>query len=940
MTIPKRYKMKVPKLSVRSIFYSLLCAFLTSSMALAQVIEKTYLTTDKEIYEPEDTVWFKGYVFDDVNVLSDNSIALHIVISDEDGNKLRDTSWPIYDGVCYGQLIIPNGEGKYYISATSGKMTGVDTDQVFSKEIYVRSGIADEILLTAEFDQENNQVNLHADLSEREVAADERFVFELWSNTERISRGSVRTDTAGNASIRLGELNDGQDIFNVTIRSTDNNLAKEVKVSLPVRPIPKAIDLQFFPEGGQLVAGVSNRVAFKAIDDTGKPFDFSGRLFGPAGEVVDTLTSDYKGMGAFFLTPELGFYTVKIEEPIAFNATFQLPEAQASGISMAFVDSPNEGEKLVRLIPSESNIGDQITLRITQFDETIESFETTVDHRRFFPIPTTEIYPGIAKATLYDQNMNTIAERLFFANEDEKLSINIETDKEFYLPREKVEVTLTVRDIDNEPVRGNFSLAAIDDTRAHGPNDQQPHLLAQVLLNSELKGTIPTPNFYFSGDPRAREYLDLVMMTHGWRKYSPSPLGDPEALIGTLIHRRNKKKVIANTELSLINLTNFFTEDIPVDDEGNFYVGSELFKSRGDSFLLSTQVRKKDEKPNMLINDTTRLSLINHKKNIITTLGNRSLVPDFSIYQKVNKIQPDRFQNTLILNSVTVKARRLSNNNCVLNDAFFEYPWTTKTVAELDLSDLDIVTLLKQVSVDVRGYGKVQRTRTQDPAAGGAVTAEPGSRGVRYPMVFSYDALLAHDVRIQEGVRGISPNGTIIPKWTQTVPYFVMINCKPIRPANNTTLPDDTNPTPYDHMHRTELESIDFRNIESISVKTAGISLTPMILINTIDGVVIRKPRLLKFHTFATFYNKPVEFYQPKYETEEARNLQIPDLRTTIHWASNVITDEEGKAKLSFYNADRPNRIRITVEGINGDSQMGFAQKDYRVLTPSNPNQD
>lgn len=893
-----------------------------------QVIEKIYLGTDKEIYEPSDTLWFKGYVFNQFNGLSDQSVALHITLIDEEGTTIRDTSWPIYDGVTHGQIPMPRQEGKYLLNAFSGKMIGAGAENVFTKEVFIRSEISDEINISASWEPSSENVLIIANLSDREPASDERFVYELWSKDERVSRGSFRTDGQGAASLNLSELKDANKAQSILIRSTDNDLTKEVKLNIPLNRQPSDIDLKFFPEGGNLVASIPNKIAFKAIDNQGDPFDFEGLLYNSERQVIDTIRSEYMGMGAFFLSPETTHYYVKIIKPFEFNKEFSLPEAMRSGTVMSIVNSPVNNEKLIRLTSTDDKVGNEVILRIDQYDETIVSYGTILKSRQFLPKVTDNLHPGIVKITLYDQDSVPLQERLVFVKEDEQLKLEISTNKEFYLPREQVDVTLKVLDHNGDPVMGNFSLAAIDDTRSKSPNPDQPHLMAQMLLNSELKGQIPTPNYYFSNSPDARKRLDLVMMTHGWRKYRTSIYKDPEGIFGTLADGRSSRKTIKGTSLSLISLNTFMTEEIPVDESGNFYVGSQFFKARGDSFLLSTEVRGKKEKPNLKISDTTRLNLINFKKKIGQSL--LSDTPDFSIYLKKNKVSMDQFQNTMILNSVTVTARSFSENPCSLNDIHFEYPWKTMTADELDLSNLDIVSLSKQVSLNVRGYGEVLRERIIAPGIGRGANFF-SSETTKYPMVFSFDALLSEDVRWQPGPRG--GGGMVEARWYQTVPYFVMINCKPIRPANNTTPFGAANPVAYDMRHRSVLESIDFGNIESISVKAGGVSLTPMILINTVNGHLNCKPQLQSFYTFATYYDEPIEYYIPKYETEEEKNLPIPDLRTTIHWVSNVITNEEGQASVSFYNADRPNRIRITVEGINGDSQMGFAQKDYRVLS-------
>lgn len=109
-----------------------------------------------------------------------------------------------------------------------------------------------------------------------------------------------------------------------------------------------------------------------------------------------------------------------------------------------------------------------------------------------------------------------------------------------------------------------------------------------------------------------------------------------------------------------------------------------------------------------------------------------------------------------------------------------------------------------------------------------------------------------------------------------------------------------------------------------------------MVDIHTIDDKIIYRPFSKKFFTYALKTEQEAEFYTPKYDTKEKRDLEIPDLRTTIHWEHTIITDENGMAEVQFYNADRDNRIRITVEGLGSLQRFGFAQKDYRVLMPAN----
>jgi len=69
-------------------------------------------------------------------------------------------------------------------------------------------------------------------------------------------------------------------------------------------------------------------------------------------------------------------------------------------------------------------------------------------------------------------------------------------------------------------------------------------------------------------------------------------------------------------------------------------------------------------------------------------------------------------------------------------------------------------------------------------------------------------------------------------------------------------------------------------------------------------------------------YQLPIEFYSPKYDTQESIDNPKPDLRTTIYWKPNVLTDNEGNAKLDFYTADDPATYSVIIEGVSEDGRL------------------
>ena len=67
---------------------------------------------------------------------------------------------------------------------------------------------------------------------------------------------------------------------------------------------PSPVNLHFFPEGGEMVAGIENNIAFKASDSFGQPHKISGILYDQTGKALFNFNSTHDGMGNFILIPE------------------------------------------------------------------------------------------------------------------------------------------------------------------------------------------------------------------------------------------------------------------------------------------------------------------------------------------------------------------------------------------------------------------------------------------------------------------------------------------------------------------------------------------------------------------------------------------------------------------------------------------------------------
>jgi hypothetical protein len=155
---------------------------------------------------------------------------------------------------------------------------------------------------------------------------------------------------------------------------------------------------------------------------------------------------------------------------------------------------------------------------------------------------------GITRFTLYTADELPVAERLVFQNEQKNLHVSITTNKQKYLPRELVSLTIKTQDEKGNPVPSNLSLAVLDDKLWSFADDKQDHILSWLLMSAELKGKIEEPTFYFKKDePNAQAALDLVMLTHGYRYFDYTPIVEEQ---GKLAFTPDQPQVISGTVLN------------------------------------------------------------------------------------------------------------------------------------------------------------------------------------------------------------------------------------------------------------------------------------------------------------------------------------------------------------------------------------------------------
>jgi hypothetical protein len=650
------------------------------------------------------------------------------------------------------------------------------------------------------------------------------------------------------------------------------------KNSTPATTLPVVTTiLQFFPEGGDMIAGIKNKIAFKANDQWGRPVRIRG-VIQKNGAVIDSLKVLHDGMGFFFLIPEQGVkYTAKWKDAKNTEHTTDLPIAKPTGISMQIILLP--GKRIFSINrPAEAPdnlktlhlVGTMQQTMVIKANANLKD-TTTVSGT----IPVQSLPSGILTITVFDGNWNAVAERItHINNNDYSFPTEMAVQKWGLSKRGRNEIELTIP----ANIEANLSVSVTD---ASIETDSSENIFSRLLLTGDLKGHVYRPSYYFKNNSDSlSEQLDLVMMTHGWRRFkwedvtkgkfptitypkdtsyltlsgklfglSPGQLQGGGAVIMMVKERDSAAKMMM----------------APVERDGSFNRPDYIFF---DSLRIYFQPTKtlSGASVNFM---TSRIAALNYK---YPNFAGNSLFPDTTGYYR-HALLAEEAASILkqwkgkILETVSVTARKKPNVQ-VLDEKYASGLFKGMDAYQFDVLN-DPFALSSQ---DIFNYLQGKVAGLQISTGGGAPSLQwRGGAPLLYLDEVSTDPAMLSGISVMD------------------IAYI-----KVFRP------PFMGMGGMYGNGSNGAIAIYTRRGGDVTSKPGTGMSA------NTVVG-----------------YSPVREFYSPNYSTFVRENEQR-DVRTTLYWKPQIVlTPKKNKVTLVFYNTDVFSKaLRVVVEGMSKEGQL------------------
>lgn len=849
--------------------------------------EKVYLHLDKPYYAIGDDIWFKAYVINTQTAKpSEISGSLYVELINEKDSLKKQIKLPLVSGLTWGDFKLPDSlsEGNYRIRAYTQWMRNAGTEFFFDKTIKIGNSWANEVFTstTYNFVKENNLEKVAAKIrfsnKKGEPYASKDVSYDIQLSFRSLAKGKATTNEQGEVNISF--LNSQPNLYKSGKIVTTINLPENKKVTknIPVTATSNAVDVQFFPESGNFIEALPNKIAVKAMNAAGLGQDVSGTIIDNDGTEVNKFSTLHLGMGNFIINPQSGkTYTAKVKFADGSESSIPLPKAQPNGYILTV--NHTEENLSVKVLMSEKLVGAGTLKLVAQHNGNVYFVAKATSSKQIFTtsIPKKDLPSGIVQLTLFSATDVPICERLAFVkNPSEHMELLISSAKQSYARQEKVELNLQAKAAD-KPVNGSFSVSVTNMSAVKPDEENESNIFSSLLLTSDLVGYVEKPNYYFlKDDPDTQRALDNLLLTQGWRRFiwknviaGLAPIIRYQAekglkISGTITTYGGKP--VANSKVSVFSSSGgFFAIDTLTDEKGHFNFEPMSFN---DSTKFIVQARNAKNKASVEI----KLDVFDGQ--IITKNKNNG---DIEI--NVNEALSAYLQKS--------------------NNYFDELTRRGMLEKTFTLKEVKIVEKKNPApnSANLNGAGR----------ADAVITAEQLQTCPTLSMC------------LQGRVAGlIIKNG---------VPYLLRNGDTPMRIVlDGMTMEGDM------------LDNINPMDVESIEV-LKSIGNTAIYGMNGGGGVLVITTKrgggmsgASRFVPGITTYSPkgyymPRQFYSPKYESPS----NVTDARTTIFWAPHIVTNEAGAGQFSFYNSNETGTYRVVVEGIDMLGNLGRSTYTYEV---------
>lgn len=867
--------------------------------------EKAYLSFDKPYYNAGDTLWFKAFVLNADNGVNTRSGRLYVELFNDSSLLVERRVVALNNGLGYGEFPLDKAlnDGSYSIRAYTNWQQNFGAESYFLKSFYIGNASEKTWLVTSDqkIVTENGKRSLDIKVRltnlRNEPSGYRDLEIYLMNGKKRVMRAELQTSQEGIFDTKMplpsGELNSDYSFF----ISEKKDKSRRATLPLTLKDLDE-VDLQFMPEGGYLVNGIYNKIAFKAIGPDGLSRNINGKIVNNKNEELASFSSLHQGMGNFLLLPQQGETYTAVFSINGKPQKIQLPVAKPEGTALR-IDHLSQPDSLYVFVKaSAGKRTDQEYELVAQVADSL-IFASKLSLKNGFSnlkLPKNIFPDGMVHFTLFSPEQQPLNERNAFINRKQQVKLAIGQDRSFK-PKDSISLSISATDENDKPLKGTFSLAVTDDGQVKMPLNAG-NIASYFLLQSNLKGNIEDAGWYFKDtDANTQAALDNLLLTQGWIGYNWDNILKKEEAPKFIAENGNKitgkltglfNKPMPNINLTLLSLgKDVFVTDTISDKNGNFTFADlpqldsaaytiKIKNAKGNASSATITVNEFEPALPIGVAQKTMPWYINSDSTLL------------KYYQTGKERVKQSEKARVALSGIALKEVEIKGANPNIT---YEVAWDAKIdqfITEEELKKMPRKTLLDLLTERFKGF---KASNAWFPSCYGKLIRFPFDEYVIGSNIIS--SIRIDKISTTKVAQGAGPR-----VWF------------------------DTNKQIFNYLSAEDIKNIQlykgcaFYYLEITTRSGNG----PWV--GASKGTYVYRPFPLSV---------PKEFYSPKYNASNTNPL--PDLRSTIYWNANVVTDDNGKATVSFYAADKPSTYTVKVEGTDLLGRFGYQKGTIKIVT-------
>jgi hypothetical protein len=358
-------------------------------------------------------------------------------------------------------------------------------------------------------------------------------------------------------------------------------------------PPKKNIKCEVFPEGGKLIYGVFSKVSCRFTDGENHAKNVSAVIMQDDNHILASFKTLKNGYGIFNYQPVSGNNCFILAECNDTIIKIPLPEISASGISVS-VDTITSDNVYIKVRSSNyNNYPVKLTASHNGFD-----YQTTVvtDKDSIYKIPVMYLPTGLIHLKLTDTYSVILSSRTIYLDPVKSFGIKLETEKEKYNNREKIEVSINTKHEKRVPDISNLTVYSF--LSENDKPDMNIDNFRVIFLRQELmKYIFDNPDLLYSASSD-RKLLEMLLLSFPDKdqynfdriaiKYIPELSGD---MISGTLNYMDGRYAEGLKVLQSYNGETRLPESAFTDRNGRFNIFLDKTKHDGDLILKAQNTK-------------------------------------------------------------------------------------------------------------------------------------------------------------------------------------------------------------------------------------------------------------------------------------------------------------------------------------------------------------